>query len=144
MSLPNVVIDWWLGDRWTHKEHFSREVPLNAQRLALTFHRTTYIKWSIVLPLSDEVPCLRNRSAALQGQSRSVERWADLSPWTLVYQWFIFQWDQSLCHKTRWKSGFLQGISIIRHNFAYILFRQTLWRLRYWEKLEFGHWPVFI
>lgn len=74
MSLPNAVIDWWVGDRWTHKERFAREVPLNAQRLTLTFHRTTYIKWSIVLPLSDEAPCLRNRSTTSQGHSGEV-RW---------------------------------------------------------------------
>lgn len=91
MSLPNAVIDGRLGDRWTHKEHFAREVPVSAQRLTLTFHRTTYIKWSIVLPLSDEVPCLRNRAAALQGQNSSVEKWADLSPRTLFCQWFIFR-----------------------------------------------------
>lgn len=141
MSLPNVVIDWWLRDRWTHKEHFAREVPLNAQRLTLTFHWTTYIKWSIVLPLSNQAPCLRNRSTALQGQNSSEEKWADLSPWTLFWQWFILRPNHGPV-RAFWQDMFntsiVQHVFIIRHNFAYIppqsesLETHRLWETGVW------------
>ena len=141
MCLPNVVIDGWLGDRWTYKQHFVRKVPLSAQRLTLTFLRT-YIRWSIVLALFDVASCLRNRLVALQGHNS----WADLSMNIVHCQWFIFQPHHlyKVFGKTYSILEVLQQICIIRHNFVYIFFCQSPWRLTDREKLEFGQWPVFI
>lgn len=116
MSLPNVLIDWWVWDRWTHKELFAKGdatqyTKANADILHNNIHQM----------INSPSSCPSRHLAREIGLREDTQNGTEKSELTSQRQCF---WQELFMTRV-----FCHDFYIIRHKFAFILLSQGPWRI---------------